>query len=129
LGLVDAIQRRLNAVEKRAGIRVSLTAGELGDLPGPVNEGLYRITQEALNNSLKHTQADVVKVTIHREDHRIFLEITDNGPGFDPLAADDTGGLGLISMRERTEQLGGEFNIDSAPQGGTRIRVVLEVSE
>jgi PAS domain S-box-containing protein len=129
LGLVDAIQRRLNAVEKRAGIKVSLTAGELGDLPGPVNEGLYRITQEALNNSLKHAQADVVKVTIDKQVQRLCLEIIDNGQGFDPLQAHDGGGLGLISMRERTEQLGGEFNIDSAPQGGTRICVVLEVSE
>jgi PAS domain S-box-containing protein len=129
LGLVDAIQRRLNTVEKRAGIKVTLTAGELGELPGPVNEGLYRITQEALNNSLKHAQADMVKVIINRQDQRLYLEIIDNGQGFDPLEDYDKGGLGLISMRERTEQLGGAFNIGSAPQSGTRISVVLEVSE
>lgn len=129
LGLVDAIQRRLNTVEKRAGIEVNLTAGELGDLPGPVNECLYRITQEALNNSLKHAQADMVKIIINRQDQRLYLEIIDNGQGFDPLEAYDKGGLGLISMRERTEQLGGAFNIDSVPQSGTRIKVVLEVSK
>jgi signal transduction histidine kinase len=128
LGLVDAIQQRLNAVEKRAGLKISFTAGELGDLPGPVNEVLYRITQEALNNSLKHAQADVVTVTIHRQGQRLCLEIIDDGQGFDPLEARGRGGLGLISMRERAKQLGAEFNIDSAPQGGTKISVVLEVS-
>lgn len=128
-GLVGALQQRLDAVEKRAGVQARLLV-EVGaqsveplHLPAPLEEGLYRIAQEALNNALKHAAANAVVVRIHAEDDCVQLEVTDNGKGFDVAAVRDQGGLGLVSMRERAERLGGVLTILSAPGEGTTVRV------
>jgi PAS domain S-box-containing protein len=121
-GLVGALQQRLDAVEGRAGVEARLLVETEVELAPPVEEALYRIAQEALNNALKHAQATSVTVRMHTEGERVELEIADNGQGFDPNAIGDTGGLGLITMRERAEQLGGTLRILSAPGEGTKVR-------
>jgi PAS domain S-box-containing protein len=128
-GLVGALRRRLEAVEKRAGVEVYLQAGPLGELPAPAEEGLYRIAQEALNNALKHASASSVTVRIEADDEQVALEIEDNGIGLVPDAADDQGGLGLGSMRERAQKLGGTLTILSEPGKGTTVRVRLGVGK
>lgn len=123
IGLVGALQARLDAVESRAGL---VTALEVEDGPRPplaVEEALYRIAQEALNNALKHAQAKEVRLLMHRPPGAIALEIEDDGDGFDPFAARRGGGIGLHSMTERAENVGGTLEIDSAPGSGTRVRV------
>lgn len=122
-GLVGALQLRLDAVEKRAGVDAHLLVEGEVELPTSVEEGLYRIAQEALNNILKHAAATSVTVRFYREDDLVALEIADNGAGFDPDAMTDHGGMGLVSMRERAERLGGSLTILSAPDAGTRVRV------
>jgi PAS domain S-box-containing protein len=122
-GLVGALQLRLDSVEKRAGVDARLLVEGEVELPASVEEGLYRIAQEALNNILKHAAATSVTVRIYREDDLVALEIADNGAGFDPDAMTDHGGMGLVSMRERAERLGGSLIILSAPNAGTRVRV------
>lgn len=122
-GLVDALQHRLDAVEKRAGLQAQLRAGRLPDLPAPVEHGLYRIAQEALNNALKHAAATAVTVTLTAAVSGVELEIADNGRGFQPAELPDGGGLGLVSIRERAEALGGRAVIASQPGAGTRITV------
>jgi signal transduction histidine kinase len=125
-GLAGALQQRLDAVEKRAGVDVRLLVeGEI-ELPVSVGEGLYRIAQEALNNILKHAEATCVTVRIHSDGNRVTLEITDNGTGFDPGDATDYGGMGLASMRERAEKLGGSLTVLSKPGEGTTVRVDVE---
>ncbi len=125
-GLAGALQQRLDAVEKRAGVDVRLLVeGEI-ELPTSVGEGLYRIAQEALNNILKHAKATRVTVRIHSENSRVALEIVDNGTGFDPDEMTDYGGMGLASMRERAEKLGGSLTVLSKPGQGTTIRVDVE---
>jgi signal transduction histidine kinase len=104
-----------------------LVEGEV-ELPAPVEEGLYRIAQEALNNVLKHAGATSVTVAVRSKGGRVELEITDDGTGFDPDAMIDHGGMGLVSMRERADKMGGSFAVLSAPAGGTRVRVNVEVS-
>jgi len=122
-GLVGALQQRLDAVEKRTGVKASLLAeGEI-ELPAATAEALYRIAQEALNNALKHAAATWVKVIVRARTNHMELEVIDNGKGFDPDALGDTGGMGLVSMRERAEKLGGELILLSAPGKGTRIIV------
>jgi len=125
-GLVGALQQRLDAVEKRAGMDARLlTEGEI-ELAAPVEEALYRIAQEALNNALKHAAATSVTVRISPEDDRVTLGIVDNGKGFDPQDASAAGGLGLVSMRERAEKLDGTVTIVSAPGKGTSVQVCVK---
>jgi signal transduction histidine kinase len=126
-GLVGALQQRLDAVEGRIGVKARLLTEGLVELPAPVEEGLYRIAQEALNNALKHAAATLVTVYIRTEDERVELEVVDDGQGFDPDAVSDRGGMGLASMRERAEKLGGSLTVLSAPGEGTRVKVSVGV--
>ncbi|MGD9100633.1 MAG: PAS domain S-box protein [Anaerolineae bacterium] len=128
-GLVGALHQRLEAVEGRTGVKARLVAEELVELPARVQKGLYRIAQEALNNALKHAEATSVVVRLRAEGEgatrQVSLEVVDDGIGFDPEAVSDKGGLGLISMRERAENLAGEFAVLAAPGKGTKIQVVI----
>jgi signal transduction histidine kinase len=121
-GLVGALRHRLETVERRTGVAASLQVDGVIDLPAPVEEGLYRIAQEALNNALKHAAASSVTVRIQAIDGRVELEVIDDGAGFDFDTVRDRGGVGLASMRERAEQLGGKFQVQSAPGFGTTVR-------
>ena len=124
-GLVRAIQNRLEAVELRSGIHAELQYEALPDLPPPVEEALYRITQEALNNLLKHAQARQVMVQLRDAGGKINLVIADDGVGFIPGEAARSGGLGLTSIRERAESLGGSLSLSSRPGVGTEICVLI----
>jgi signal transduction histidine kinase len=128
-GLVGALQQRLDAVEKRAGVAARLLVEGEVELPALVEDGLYRIAQEALNNVLKHAGATAVTVVVRNEGSRVELEITDDGAGFDPDTMIDHGGMGLVSMRERAEKMGGSFAVLPGPAGGTKVRVNVEVSD
>ena len=81
-----------------------------------------------MNNVLKHAQADSVTVSLRSEDGLVLLEIVDDGKGFSPEAAQDSGGLGLAGIRERVESMGGELAIESSPGQGTSLRVSLEIT-
>jgi len=125
-GLAGALQQRLDAVEKRAGVDARLLVDGEVELPASVEEALYRIAQEALNNALKHAGASNVTVYVRGHNGNVELEVVDDGAGFGLSAASEDGGLGLTSMRERTETIGGELKVVSAPGEGTRVRVSLE---
>jgi len=124
-GLVGALQRRLDAVEKRAGMEARLISDELPPLRDGVTDGLYRIAQEALNNTLKHAEANAVTVTLRSDSESVTLEVVDDGQGFDLEAARNSGGMGLVSMGERAAQLGGELSIESTLNQGTRVAVTV----
>jgi signal transduction histidine kinase len=126
-GLVGALQQRLDAVEKRAGVDARLLVEGRLDLPATIEEGLYRIAQEALNNALKHAGARSVSLRIREDGGDVVLEVEDDGRGFDAAGVSDPGGMGLTSMRERAEKLGGAFSLVSVPGAGTTVRVVVEV--
>jgi len=124
-GLAAALQARLDAVEGRANLDTQLIVEGVSDLPAPVEQALYRIAQEALNNILKHARARRVSVALRRSGAHLTLEIADDGVGFDPIVAGQTGGLGLSGIAERVAQLDGRLSVQSAPRSGTRIRVEL----
>jgi signal transduction histidine kinase len=128
-GLVGALQHRLDAVEKRAGVDARLLVGGIIELPASAEEELYRIAQEALNNALKHAAPTSVTVRICADENGVVLEVSDDGRGFDLGSISAEGGMGLISMRERTERLGGTLDVKSVPGEGTSVRVKLEVAE
>jgi len=126
-GLVGALQERLDAVEKRAGVDARLLVEGPVALPPVVEDELYRIAQEALNNALKHAAPTTVKVTVRAVDNHTSLVVQDNGRGFDPRCAALEGGMGLVSIQERAEKLGGSLSIMSRPGEGTTVKIDLEV--
>jgi signal transduction histidine kinase len=126
-GLAGALRKRLEAVEGRAGVKTRLLADDLAELPASVEEELYRIALEALNNALKHAAASSVNVYVRTQDGAIELEVADNGTGFEPDGVSDAGGVGLSSMRERAEKLGATLTIQSTPGKGTS--VLVRISE
>jgi signal transduction histidine kinase len=126
-GLVGALQQRLDAVERRASVEACLLVEGEVELPSSMEEELYRIAQEALNNALKHAAPTSVTVHVRGGDEYVELEIVDDGRGFDPDTVSDRGGMGLTSMRERAEKLGGSLTVLSAPGEGTRIKVSVGV--
>lgn len=126
-GLVGAIQQRLGAVERRAGVKAHLLVDDVIELPAPVEEGLYRTAQEALNNALKHAAATSVTVRICTIDGHVELAVADNGTGFEVDTACNGGGMGLANMQERVDKLGGTLRITSAPGEGTKVCVRVRV--
>lgn len=129
LGLAPALREYLNHCQQEHALSIHFTADEGGQLPAAVEMALFRIAQEALNNVIRHAQASRVEVTLTRETDRVILSIADDGRGFDPQALRPGSHLGLWSMRERAEQLGGRLEIESAPGRGTGLRVTVPVPE
>jgi len=121
-GLVKALELRLNSVERRAGLEIKLVVEGEENLPTPITTEIYRIATEALNNSLKHAESSCVFISLQVQENQVSLEVADNGKGFDPAAATN-GGMGLLSMAERTGRISGTLKIDSAPGKGTHIRL------
>jgi PAS domain S-box-containing protein len=127
-GLVKALDLRLNTVEQRAGISAALTVEGDAPLSAQLELDFYRVATEALNNALKHANADDVAVTLRLAPQQIELEVRDNGDGFD-VAAIGRGGIGLSSMRERAQRLGGALTITSRPGGGTTVNLQVPAAE
>lgn len=125
-GLVNALQYRIDAVEKRAGVEARLYLDGPANFPQVIEDQLYRIAQEALNNVLKHAQANTVTVHLRDSNSTIGLEIIDDGRGFDLSDAESHGGMGLQNMRARAAQIHGRLSIDTAPGQGTSVKVEVE---
>ena len=92
-------------------------------LPDDVALCLYRITQEALQNAIKHSGATGAKVELAASESDLLLTVTDDGCGFDPAAVEARGSLGIVSMRERARMVGARISVQSCPGEGTRIEV------
>jgi PAS domain S-box-containing protein len=121
-GLVAALDKQVQAVRARHGIAAQTATGEEPALALEIKQALYRIAQEALQNTVKHAQAQRVEVRLEVDDGGVRLAIADDGLGFEPEAS-FPGHLGLRSMRERALGVGGSLEIASAPGQGTRILV------
>jgi signal transduction histidine kinase len=122
-GLEAALRARLEAVEGRSHLDMQFSVGGEISVSARIEQALYRIAQETLNNILKHACARRVSVSLRQEAAQISLEIADDGVGFDPAATQRRGGMGLPSMIERVHQLRGQISVLSAPGHGTRVRV------
>ncbi|MGQ0777232.1 MAG: GAF domain-containing sensor histidine kinase [Pseudonocardiales bacterium] len=100
------------------------------DLPEHAETAVYRIAQEALQNVLKHASAQHVHVRLSVTAEAVLLEVSDDGTGFDPIAATKRtgpGGYGLPGMQQRAELLGGQLTAESAPGRGTTVRLRVPV--
>jgi signal transduction histidine kinase len=127
-GLASALRARLAAVEARAGLKTEVQVEGERRLPIGIEEELYRIAQEGLNNVVKHAKASVVKIHLKYEEDAVHLEMIDNGTGFDPNAS-RSGGVGLRGIQERVQKSGGRLKIDSSPGKGTRLAVKIPIGE
>lgn len=122
LGLVGAVRHHAGTFTTGPDrIRIEVTADQLGELPAAVEVAAYRIALEAMSNTVRH--ADARRCTVQfAVDPALVLDVADDGIG---LPADPPPGVGLVSMRERAEELGGEFHARRGIDGGTRVRAVL----
>jgi len=126
VGLVSALQQRLDAVERRVSIETSLLVlGEWTALPPRLEEELYNIVQEALNNALRHAHAKSILVRLDHHYELVELSVEDDGIGFDMNAS--PGGMGLRNMQERAKEIGAEFSLTTAPYQGTKIKIRMKL--
>lgn len=131
LGLIAAVGNYVQQWSQHSGVKAELLASSLkkARLAPTVETNIYRIVQEALNNIHKHAQAENVEVSLERRKDLIVLIVGDNGNGFN---IEDkkvrSKGIGLIGMKERTELMGGTFEIESAAGNGTTVYVRIQGS-
>jgi signal transduction histidine kinase len=126
-GLLPALQWYANDFVRRTGIEVAVRGSETGVRLAQSSEiALFRIVQEALNNVAKHAHASQVSITLEHAGEHVIMIIADDGVGYGAAtssAARRRSGLGMVTMRERTQAVGGQFEIGPAADGGTRISV------
>ena len=126
-GLVSAVREQAARVTTRGGPSVTVDGpADRLHLAADAELDVYRLVQEALHNCVKHAAAGHVRVHVGPADDNpttLLVEIADDGRGFDPAEA--VPGLGLVSMRERAERLGGQLSVTTRPGGGTAVRLVV----
>jgi PAS domain S-box-containing protein len=121
-GLVLALERQVEVLRTRYNIAASAIADREPITPLEVKQALYRIVQEALQNTVKHARARHVDVHVEARDGTVVLAVQDDGVGFDPEVT-FPGHLGLHTMHERAQGVGGSLEVVSTPGRGTRIVV------
>ena len=129
LGIVAALEWLVEEFIEYAGIPCELVLGD-GDisLDEFTATAVFRIVQESLTNIARHAEATQVEIIVTRTDGHLCFEVSDNGKGFDPHAVASRKSFGLVGIRERVAMMEGDFELDSEPQRGTRIRVCVPVT-
>lgn len=122
-GLAEALRERVESVEMRGGIKPDIYIEGAEHLPLAIQQELYHIAREGLNNIVKHAHAHCVRLRLMASETSACLEISDDGVGFDTSSS--RGGLGVAGMRERVQRIGGKLDITSVVGKGTEIRVSL----
>jgi PAS domain S-box-containing protein len=125
-GIVAALEKQVAATNVRYGLTVEANLGEEPRVPLDVKEAAYRIGQEAMHNTVKHAKATSVWITLKHEAEAVWLEVRDDGVGFNP-DGDYPGHLGLRSMRERAARVRGTLDFTSGVGEGTSIRLRIPV--
>ena len=129
IGLEAAIRADCNSLRQRIAWDIDFQSVDVPRrLPEPLNLATYRVFQEALQNTLEHSQTSRLAVVLTVDDGDLILRVKDYGHGFDAEAANQAGSLGLISMRERMRMVGGAFVIHSEiGQKGTQIEARVPI--
>ena len=128
-GLVAALESYCAEFESLTHVKVTVQAvGEFDNLPARVQLGIYRITQEALQNIWKHSGVKKGAIRLMRAGERVQLQVCDQGVGFDTAQPAKVASLGLTSMRERARLLGGTFTVKTSAGHGTTVIADIPVS-
>jgi signal transduction histidine kinase len=133
LGLVAALGQHLAEFQGTHAVGVDFMAtgfdGPTERLPPQVEIGVYRMVQEALTNVARHAEASSVNVIVHRSSGRLRVVVEDDGRGFEPVRPSDSTRMGLATLRERAQLLGGQLTVESSPGKGTTIAVTIPLSD
>jgi two-component system, NarL family, sensor kinase len=123
LGLAGALREELGRLDRATGVRCTLAVPEgLPSLPAAVEVAALRIALEAATNAVRHASAASCTVVLAMDDGRLTVQVEDDGIG---LPADAVAGVGLSSMRERAEEVGGALTVAGRQEGGTHVVAVL----
>jgi PAS domain S-box-containing protein len=126
LGLVTAAKSLCDDLAKQSGLHIEFSARNVpADVATDISLCMYRVIQESLRNVVRHSHATAARVELNGETHGLRLTITDQGQGFDTNEAKHTGGLGLVSMRERIRLLQGTIAVSSSPGQGTQVEATV----
>jgi signal transduction histidine kinase len=127
--LSELFKHMADAALTRSGVTVTISMRGESALPVAVKQQMYRIAQEAVNNLMRHSKATEAKLSLSAvSDVACEMTISDNGVGFNP-AEGKPGHLGLHTMRERADEIGADFDIESTPGGGTTVRVTWALED
>ncbi len=126
-GVTQALKEYVADWSRQNMIATEVRIRDERTLPVEVEQALFRIAQEALSNIARHSQATHVEIQLDWNDEEVSMTISDNGIGFDVSAAEGKG-VGLRSMRERIEALGGSLSLESKPGDGTRLITQCKVT-
>ncbi len=130
LGLVSALTALVSEFQEREGMFATYLGSDIPDVvPRTAATAIYRVTQEALRNVAKHAGKTHVKVVLQGRGDQLVLQVRDFGIGFDQEGTDVSGGLGLISMKERARIAGGTFTMKSELGHGTSITMEVPIAE
>jgi signal transduction histidine kinase len=130
IGLQAVVPWYLNSFSERSGIQIDLDMpSDISKLPDQVELAVFRVLQECLTNVHRHSGSKVAMVKILPEETSVILEVSDRGRGVGSQnGSDPVMGVGITGMRERVRELGGQFEINSTPEG-TVVRAVLPIGE
>jgi len=126
LGLAAALEALARDAAARAGLKLELAIdASLPALSPDVEQGIYRVAQEALSNVVKHASAQAIVFELENAGGKIKLTVSDDGVGFEPGKLENGGHFGLAGMRDRAQLAGGELEVKSAPGAGTTVRFTV----
>jgi two-component system sensor histidine kinase NreB len=130
-GLLSALKVLAQRTEENSGVLVNvISQGDLQKIDHTIQNTVYRIAQEAINNTLRHADATEINILLVKHQNFIALEVIDNGKGFKvpQNVFFDGHSMGLMNMNERVKGLNGTFEIKSAPQKGTDVSIKIPFS-
>ena len=129
MGLIPALRRHIMTLERQYGLTVDLQVSGEPRLPEREAQRLFRISQEALNNIIKHAGTDKACLRLRFDDERVSLQVEDQGIGYDPEALEMVEDhMGLAGLQERVDAMGGQLIIASQPGQGTRVMVEVTLN-
>ncbi len=129
LGLVAAIEQHITDFCSLAGLKHKFKYNaEEFELENDIAIGIFRLVQEALNNTVKYAKASSVEIELTKEDDFIKLSVEDNGIGFDSASQNKKNSFGLLGMRESILNFGGEFNLKTGKNRGTKINIAIPLN-
>jgi signal transduction histidine kinase len=129
-GLSDAIKSECSELARRWAIPIEFHhPKDFPEIPKSIALCLYRVAQEGLWNAVRHSKATKINIELKSDPEFVYLDIQDNGIGFDPSVTQSSRGLGLASMTERIRLAGGTIDIQAVPSQGVAIAVVVPIPE